>query len=647
MPTVIVDGHDLFEQTKDVLKLGDSYDLDLLIEEVEKIADEYGLEYDGLDESGTKDRPRLRIEVPANRYDLLCLEGIADALMHYASQAPRPFARYSYVREDKCATMHVHKNVEAIRPYCVAAIFRNVTLRPEDFQSFIELQDKLHQNIGRRRTLVAIGTHDLDVIESKTKDPLTFHYDAPAKKGGFNFVPLNQTVSVDGEGLFPLLENTYLKPYLPIIRDFDNTPAIMNAERQVLSIPPIINADFCKMAATTRNIFVECTGTDHHKCEIALDIIVAHLSSKLAQPFTVEPVKIVYEEGHNGVPRRHRDENDTVTHEKTLMQPWLSTRSFKVSMKYVRSRIGLSTFTRDQVVVLLQKMGLLATLDENDEDCVNVECPITRRDILHPCDVIEDIAIAYGFNNIAYEGSASVGYQTISNVAEKIRREIAMCGWRECLTFGLVSLKDAYADLQREQGEPEDQNALYTVKTTPVVVSEPKTKDFECGRPTLIPGILKVLSSNQAAELPISIFEIGDCVRADMTADNKARQGRNVAAIIADHTGSRLEDVHGLLDHVLGLLKLTPAYASAEEVARATRLYKLEEVDDGVFLPGRSVRVMVYEAGKEAEAQQIGIMGVVHPDTLTKFNIPFPCSLFEFTIEPFCHWLQGTEKAAP
>jgi len=32
-------------------------------------------------------------------------------------------------------------------------------------RSFIDLQDKLHQNICRRRTLVAIGTHDLDTIE--------------------------------------------------------------------------------------------------------------------------------------------------------------------------------------------------------------------------------------------------------------------------------------------------------------------------------------------------------------------------------------------------------------------------------------------------------------------------------------------------
>ena len=31
--------------------------------------------------------------------------------------------------------------------------------------SFLDLQDKLHFNIGRRRSLVAIGTHNLDSVQ--------------------------------------------------------------------------------------------------------------------------------------------------------------------------------------------------------------------------------------------------------------------------------------------------------------------------------------------------------------------------------------------------------------------------------------------------------------------------------------------------
>lgn len=34
-----------------------------------------------------------------------------------------------------------------------------------EYESFIDLQDKLHQNLCRQRKFVAIGTHDLDTIE--------------------------------------------------------------------------------------------------------------------------------------------------------------------------------------------------------------------------------------------------------------------------------------------------------------------------------------------------------------------------------------------------------------------------------------------------------------------------------------------------
>ena len=34
-----------------------------------------------------------------------------------------------------------------------------------EYESFIDLKDKLHQNLCRQRRFVAIGTHDLDTIE--------------------------------------------------------------------------------------------------------------------------------------------------------------------------------------------------------------------------------------------------------------------------------------------------------------------------------------------------------------------------------------------------------------------------------------------------------------------------------------------------
>lgn len=77
------------------------------------------------------------------------------------------------------------KNTALIRPYAVAAVLRNVTFDESSYNSFIDLQDKLHHNICRKRSLVAIGTHDLDTIEG----PFTF--DAKPPKD-IKFIPLNE-----------------------------------------------------------------------------------------------------------------------------------------------------------------------------------------------------------------------------------------------------------------------------------------------------------------------------------------------------------------------------------------------------------------------------------------------------------------------
>lgn len=86
-----------------------------------------------------------------------------------------------------------------IRPYVSGAILRNVNFDQARYESFIALQDKLHQNLARQRTLVAIGTHDLDTI----KGPFT--YDALPPKD-FSFIPLNQTKQLDGEELMTFYE---------------------------------------------------------------------------------------------------------------------------------------------------------------------------------------------------------------------------------------------------------------------------------------------------------------------------------------------------------------------------------------------------------------------------------------------------------
>jgi phenylalanyl-tRNA synthetase beta chain len=108
-----------------------------------------------------------KIDIPANRYDMLCLEGISRALNVFRRTTPPP--TYTALNPQKAGRpmekMIVEKETALIRPFVVAAVLRGVAFDRASYESFIDLQDKLHQNLCRQRSLVAIGTHDLDTLK--------------------------------------------------------------------------------------------------------------------------------------------------------------------------------------------------------------------------------------------------------------------------------------------------------------------------------------------------------------------------------------------------------------------------------------------------------------------------------------------------
>ena len=92
-----------------------------------------------------------------------------------------------------------------IRPFFAGAILRNLKFTQRSYDSFIELQDKLHQNLCRRRQLVAIGTHDLDTL----KPP--FRYEARPPRN-ITFVPLNKERKYTAEELMTVYEAGFHYP---------------------------------------------------------------------------------------------------------------------------------------------------------------------------------------------------------------------------------------------------------------------------------------------------------------------------------------------------------------------------------------------------------------------------------------------------
>jgi len=168
-------------------------------EQFEELCFDFGIELDDvttekaiirkekhLDEEATDDEEVIyKIEIPANRYDLLCLEGLAQALRIFIGKDEVPHYKVLDLPVNSMLKMHVKPETSLIRPFIVCAVLRGITFDEDRYNSFIDLQDKLHQNLCRRRTLVAIGTHDLDTLQG----PFTYEALAPSE---IKFVPLKQ-----------------------------------------------------------------------------------------------------------------------------------------------------------------------------------------------------------------------------------------------------------------------------------------------------------------------------------------------------------------------------------------------------------------------------------------------------------------------
>jgi len=127
---------------------------------------------------------------------------------------------------------------------------------------------------------------------------------------------------------------------------------------------------------------------------------------------------------------------------QTRILPNISERRTAAHASYVNSCTGLSLTTSD-VSTLLQRMALYTSNSPSNPDQILVEIPATRPDILHECDIMEDAAIAYGFNNLphTFPATSTVAQPlAISKLSDVVRLEWALAGWVEVLPLILVGV---------------------------------------------------------------------------------------------------------------------------------------------------------------------------------------------------------------
>ena len=410
------------------------------------------------------DEVLYKIEVPANRYDLLCLEGLATSLQVFLGKTSIP----QFIVSPSTEVLHVDPSVTTIRPYALSAILRDITFTEETLIGFMELQEKLHHNICRGRTLVSMGTHDYDSVQGP------FYYKTLAKDS-FEFLPLGKKEKMNGSSLLATLAlDPKLKHYVPLLANEESFPAIVDSNGVIMAIPPLINSEHSKIKVSTKNVFIDVTAKDLTKANIVLNTLVAMFSLYCKTPFSVEQVRVITPSGKN------------------IEYPNLLTKSFRAEKKYLNRIAGLE-LTTEEMAKLLLRMGLNSRV-ESDEALV-VEAPITRSDILHACDIAEDLAISYGYNNIIKRRPQTVcngAQQPINKLTDLIRLEMSLSGYVECLTMALISKADMHTNLLNEVDE----------KNT-VQIYKSKCPEFELFRSSLIPCMLKTVEANKANQVSV------------------------------------------------------------------------------------------------------------------------------------------------
>ncbi|KAI0480539.1 beta subunit of phenylalanyl-tRNA synthetase [Xylariaceae sp. FL0804] len=623
MPTIACDKYELFEA------LGQKY----TTTEFEELCFEFGLELDEDTENeerpvvdGVQEPPQLKIEIPANRYDMLCFEGIALMLNIFRGTVPMPNFRLAQPVTGDLQTITVLQDTTRVRPLVAGAILRNVHFTQKSYDSFISLQDKLHQNLARQRTLVAIGTHDLDTLKAP------FTYEARPPKD-ISFIPLNQTKEMTAEELMNFYEkDRHLGRYLNIIRDKPVYPVIYDANRVVCSMPPIINGEHSKITLNSKNVFIECTATDQTKLDIVINMMVAMFSVYCGEKYTVEPIKVISD--HNG---------------QTRITPNLNPRTTTVEIDYLNACLGLSE-SAETICKLLTKMALSAKPSSKDANLIEVSIPPTRADVLQRCDVMEDLGIAYGFNNLPRMSvNKNVGAPLpLNKLGDIVRLEAGMAGWTEVMPLILCSHDENFAWLNRADDG-----------STAVRLANPKTAEYQIVRTSLLPGLLKTLRENKYHSVPMRLFEASDVVLKDPRAERRARNQRRFAAAWYGRA-SGFEQVHGLLDRLMLMLRqpFLPELEARSRLAAMTAGqmqesmpgggsdddddkkkkksgsdgYFLQPLDDPTFLPGRAAAVHLRRAGRDV---RIGEFGILHPTVLERFELKYVVSTLELNLEVF------------
>jgi len=471
--------------------------LQKLVGKVTKKQISESLPFLGLDiESENKDL--VRIEYSPNRPDYSTDFGIALGLQGLLGI--KTGAVKLNVKKSNKYPISVKSGVSKIRPFVTGIIAKNGKIDDQTIKQLMTMQEDLHFGIGRKRKKSSIGIHDLDKIAF----PLVY----TTTNRNHKFIPLNSEKEMS---VSEILTNTDVgKDYGSLLGQSSQVPMIFDENQNTVSFPPIINAAVTTVTTKTKNLFVEVTGINKDDAEDMLSVVATILQTA---GFTLESVKISGAKNSS---------------------PKLEQKKISVSTSLINQILGLNLNT-SKIISSLKKSRLDASSKGTNIICT---IPSYRFDIFGPMDLVEEVALGYGIQNLEPTLSPSQTIGKINPVSLQLKsldQTMIGLGYLEALNSSLTSKRVLYDMTNRDSSKI-------------ISVLDSKSQEHTILRDSILPGLLDNLSRNIHESYPQKMFETGTV----FTLENPISEKINFSGISA-HKDANFTEIKSIIQSALNI----------------------------------------------------------------------------------------------
>jgi phenylalanyl-tRNA synthetase beta chain len=531
--------------------------------------------------SGTE----VSVEVFPNRPDLLSLENFSRALNQFNGKGR--LASFKINPPEKDFEVIIEKSVKKVRPHSVCAIVKGLKFSDEKIKDIVDLQEKLHNSIGRKRKRVAIGVYPLDKISL----PIRF---VGLKNEEIKFLPLLDTDDQTGRArkmeMNPrqILKNHPTgREYAHLLENTDTYPVFIDADNSVLSMPPIINSEKTgRLVESTKDIFIECSGHNLIYLKKCMSILIAS----------------IFEMGGKIYAMNIRDKVDG-----DLVSPSMDFEELAFKIEDIEKTLGIK-LSEKEVKGYLARMGIGY---ENKKGKHFALIPAYRTDILHWIDLTEEVAIAYGYENFVPEipGISTIAEENSFDKTKRVMGQVlAGLGMLECSSFHLTTKKNI--------------KKMHYDFNDFIEVEESKT-ERDVLRMDMMTNMLQILSENSDAAYPQKIFEMGRVFsRCENTAtggglqvagcENGVLESERLAIAMSDERMGFTE-MKQVLDYFFKMLDIE---------------YSVEDVEDSNYIIGRCGKIIVPQLDSQGHqtgrGKEVGRVGEIAPRVLKNWKIRMP-----------------------